>query len=122
MKKLPDAEFELMQIIWNNPCPISTNQIIDKLEKPAQWKAQTVLSFLSRLEEKGFIESRRVGRERLYEPTVDQQEYLTFEYGQFMRKFQANSFMNLVNTLYQNKNVSKQDLQAIQGLLDEEEQ
>lgn len=120
MKKLPDAEFELMQIIWNNPCPISTNQIIDKLENPAQWKAQTVLSFLSRLEEKGFIESQRAGRERLYMPAVEQQEYLTFEYGQFMRKFQASSFMNLVNTLYQNKNVSKQDLQAIQSLLDEE--
>ena len=45
MRRLPDAEFELMQIVWQNPTPISTNQIISHLHN--SWKPQTVLTLFS---------------------------------------------------------------------------
>lgn len=121
MKKLPDAEFELMRIIWNNPAPISTNQIIDKLENPQHWKPQTVLTLLARLTERGYLKSHRDGRERLYTPLIDQQAYLAFESGQFMRKFHRSSFLSLISTLYDNNSLTESDIEEIRTWLKEKE-
>ena len=57
IKKLPDAEFELMKIIWKNPSPISTLQIMAQLEEGDRRKPQTVLTLLARMIERGFLQS-----------------------------------------------------------------
>ena len=31
IKRLPDAEFEIMKIIWNSAPPVTTAQIMEKL-------------------------------------------------------------------------------------------
>lgn len=117
MKKLPDAEFELMRIIWSNPSPISTNQIIDQLQE--QRKPQTVLTLLSRLIERGFLRSERTGKERIYYPLVERDAYLTYESSQFMQRYHANSFKSLVNTLYEGHKISEADIQEIRDWLNE---
>ena len=71
MRRLPDAEFELMQIVWQNPTPISTNQIISHLQN--SWKPQTVLTLLTRLIERGFLKSERMVNERIYTTLVTQE-------------------------------------------------
>lgn len=121
LKKLPEAEFELMYIIWQNPSPISTNQIIDRMDEADRRKPQTVLTLLTRLIERGFLESRRVGKERIYTPLVSQEAYLTFESSQFMRRFHANSFVSLVNTLYEGHQMTDKDIQEIRDWLSEKE-
>ena len=117
MKKLPDAEFELMRIVWANPSPISTNQIIDKLA--GERKPQTVLTLLTRLIERGFLRSERLGKERIYYPLVKREDYVAFESGAFMEKFHENSFISLVNALYQGNRATKADLDELQKWLDE---
>lgn len=121
LKKLPDAEFELMRIIWQNPSPISTNQIIEKMEVGDRRKPQTVLTLLTRLIERGYLRSERVGKERIYTPLVAQEEYLAFESSQFMRRFHANSFVSLVNTLYEGHQMTGEDIQEIRDWLSEKE-
>ena len=121
IKKLPESEFELMKIIWNNPSPISTNQIIDKMDQDDHRKPQTVLTLLSRLIERGFLQSERVGKERIYTPLITQEAYLAFESGQFMRRFHGNSFVSLVNTLYEGQQMTDQDIAEIRAWLSEKE-
>ena len=64
IKRLPDAEFEIMKIIWNSTPPVTTAQIMEKLGNEKDWNPQTVLTMLVRLIEKGFLTSERAGRER----------------------------------------------------------
>ena len=68
LKKLPESEFELMKIVWANPSPISTNQILEKLDGERKWKPQTVLTLLTRLIDREFLRSERVGKERIVWP------------------------------------------------------
>ena len=119
MKKLPDAEFELMRIVWANPSPISTNQIIQQLQDSTQWKPQTVLTLLTRLIERGFLRSERAGKERIYYPLVDREDYLAFESSQFMQRYHANSFVSLVNTLYEGHKMTQSDMDEIREWLKE---
>ena len=117
MRRLPDAEFELMQIVWQNPTPISTNQIISHLQN--SWKPQTVLTLLTRLIERGFLKSERMGKERIYTPLVTQEAYMAFESGSFMEKFHKGSFRSLVSTLYEGHQMTDADIDELKAWLND---
>ena len=59
MKRLPESELELMMIIWRHGEPMNRMEIEAQLEKKVA--APTVLSFLNRLEAKGFVSVEKVG-------------------------------------------------------------
>ncbi|MEA5016721.1 MAG: BlaI/MecI/CopY family transcriptional regulator [Candidatus Limiplasma sp.] len=118
LKKLPESEVELMKIIWANPSPISTNQIMAQLEAGRDWKPQTVLTLLTRLIERGYLRSQRQGKERIYYPLVKREEYVAFESGSFMERFHHNSFVSLMNTLYAGNRITEQDLDELKKWLD----
>jgi predicted transcriptional regulator len=117
-KRLPDAEFEVMKVIWNNTPPVTTLEIMDKLELN-NWKPQTVLTMLVRLIEKGFLKSERVGRERNYTPIIQKQDYMRIETGDFVKRYGGNSVGSLVKALYDDQNLSQDDLRELKNWLAE---
>jgi len=118
-KKLPDAEFEIMKVVWANEPPITTNIIMEQLGNEKEWKAQTVITLLLRLVNRGFIRTEKNGKERTYFPIVKREDYLKFESSDFMEKFHANSFTSLVTTLYNDKKISDSDLNELEKWLKE---
>ena len=118
IKRLPDAEFEVMKAIWTNTPPITTLEIMEKLKTDKNWKPQTVLAMLVRLIEKGFLKSERVGRERNYTPAIQEQEYMRIETGDFMKRYSVNSVGNLLKTLYDDQNLSPKDLSELKEWFD----
>jgi predicted transcriptional regulator len=119
MKKLPDAEFDIMKVVWANDSPITTNIIMQQLGNDRRWKAQTVISLMLRLVERGFIRTEKKGKERTYFPLISKEEYLKFETGDFMERFHANSFVSLVATLYASNKVKDSDLDQLENWLKE---
>lgn len=121
IKKLPDAEFEIMKIIWHSDIQqITTNQIIAALGDDER-KPQTVLTLLVRLIERGFLSSEKIGKERTYTPLVDEQDYLQTETKTFIEKYHKNSLSGLVKTLYNGKSLSDEDIRELRELLNERE-
>lgn len=118
-KKLPDAEFEIMKVVWANEPPITTSIIMEQLGNEKDWKAQTVITLLLRLVNRGFIRTEKNGKERTYFPIVSKEDYLKFESGDFMERFHANSFTSLVATLYNDKKISDSDLDELAKWLKE---
>ncbi len=110
MKRLPDAEFEVMKIVWANEPPITTNTIMEQLGKEKGWKAPTVISLMLRLVDRGFLRTEKHGKERTYYPLVTKETYLKYETGDFMERFHGNSFTSLVTALYDGKKVNDRDL------------
>jgi predicted transcriptional regulator len=122
IKKLPDAEFEIMKVIWQSDMEqITTNQIIAALGDGDNRKPQTVLTLLVRLIERGFLNSEKVGKERTYAPLVDEQDYLQTETASFIEKYHKNSLSGLVKTLYNGKNLSDEEIRELRELLDGKE-
>ena len=113
IKKLPDAEFEIMKVVWANEPPITTPKIMEQLGREKEWKIQTVVSLMLRLGERGFLRSEKHGKERTYYALVNKEDYLKFETGNFMRQFHDNSFLNLVNTLYADEALTEKDMDEL---------
>lgn len=113
MKKLPDAEFEIMKAVWANEPPMTTTIIMEQLGKEKKWKIQTVVSLMLRLVERGFLRSEKHGKERTYFPLVDKEDYLKFETGNFMKQYHDSSLFNLINTLHDDKALSDEDIDEL---------
>ena len=119
MERLPNAEFEIMKVIWANEPPITTNIIMEQLGKKKKWKPQTIITLLSRLTKRGFVKTEKDGKILKYFPLVPKEKYIRFETDDFMKRFHENSFISLINTLYDNKNLKDSDLDKLIELLEE---
>lgn len=113
MRRLPDAELEVMKAIWDNAPPMSTNDVMKAISNEKNWNISTLLTLLSRLIDRGFLTSEKRGRERIYFPQVKREEYMEFETKNFIKKLHKNSFMSLVNTLYDSNDLTEQDIDEL---------
>ena len=113
IKKLPDAEFDIMKVVWANEPPITTPVIMEQLGKDREWKIQTVVSLMLRLVERGFLRSEKHGKERSYFPLVSKEEYLKFETSNFIKQYHDSSLFNLINTLYNDKALTDEDIDEL---------
>jgi len=113
MKKLPDAEFDIMKVVWANEPPITTSEIMRQLGFEKDWKIQTVVTLMLRLVERGFLRSEKHGKERTYYPLVNKEDYLKFETGNFIKQFHDRSFLSLVNSLYDDEALTDEDIDEL---------
>lgn len=112
-KKLPDAEFEVMLAVWNANPPVNTAYLMETVGKARGWKAPTLISFLVRLEDRGYITSFKKGKERYYEPSSDKSEYVRVTSEQFVEQYHGGSFVNMMDSLYKDKRLSEDDIDEL---------
>lgn len=86
IRRLPDAELEVMQAIWACEPPVSRTDIDEILRDTHPMAQTTLLTVLTRLSEKGFVEIRKEGRSARYIPVVARQEYLAQQSRRFVEK------------------------------------
>lgn len=116
IKKLPDAEFEIMKAIWHTQEPVTSPSLTEQLRVSLpnkDWKPQTVLTMLVRLEKKGFLRSEKNNKERSYFTAVSELEYLKIEQKNFRKRFSNSSFSTLVKALYDGESISEDEMQEL---------
>lgn len=120
-KRLPDAELEIMVIVWAQDAPVSSSFILERLEG-RRWGLQTLLTVLSRLTEKGFLSCEKQGRYNLYRAAVAEDDYKRAEGKSLLARLYGNSFRNLVASLYDGEAITREDLAEMRRYLDEMEE
>ena len=116
IKKLPDSEFEIMKAVWHSDEPVTSPMLTEKLrlELPEKdWKQQTVLTMLVRLEGKGFLRSDKAGKERNYYAVVSESEYLRVEAESFRKRFSGGRIGSLVKALYDDNDLSDEEINEL---------
>ena len=108
MKRLPDSEYDVMKAIWETGKAASFRDITLKL-KYKGWKQQTMQTLLTRMVRDGFLDIINTENGRLYNPLINEEDYLRFETGKFISRYFNNSFASLVNTLFQGGPVTDQN-------------
>ena len=76
IRRLPDSELELMQIIWDREPPVTRPEIEEALAKTHPLAPTTILTFLTRLCDKGFLKLERRGKVNYYTPIITRKAYL----------------------------------------------
>ena len=118
LKTLPNSELELMMILWRAGVPLTRMEIEERLPKKRTLSKTTILSFLSRLEEKGFLLVEKEGRNNRYLPLVQESDYLKQESGSILKKLYGSSVKKFVAALYDGDGLSKEQIAELKDYLD----
>jgi len=119
MKRLPDSELELMMIIWRAEEPVTRAEIEKELNEKRKLSPTAILSFLSRLEERGFLKIEKQGKSNLYTPIIKEQDYIRKESKSILQKMYRNSIKSFMTALYDGDNLSDEDIKELQNFIDE---
>lgn len=110
--RLPEREFEVMQAVWKLTPPVTTAMLMKEIGTERGWKTPTLISFLLRLEERGFIMSYKNGKERYYIPIAEHEVYLNRMTEQFIERMHGGSLTAFLDSLYREKSFTP-DLDAL---------
>lgn len=119
LKKLGEAELEIMQVIWGSGFPVTSNYILKELQGQRNWQLSTLMTSLSRLSDKGFVTCDRSTGTNLYTSIVSENDYKTGESRNFLKRLYNNSIQNMIATLYGNKALEDSDMAELRNYLDE---
>lgn len=117
--KLPDAELDVMKVIWNHDTTISTSQVKEGLDKIRILNISAIQTLLNRLIERGFITSFKQGKNRYYEIVVEENEYTARENKSFLDRLNGSSITRFVTNLYDNRSISDDDLKELAAFIEE---
>jgi len=118
LKKLGEAELEIMQEVWDSENPVTSNYILKELQERRNWQLSTLMTSLARLADKGFISCDRSTGRNLYTPIVSENEYKTKASRHFLEKLYNNSIQNMITALYSSKEIKSSDIQELRNFLD----
>lgn len=118
MKKLPEAEQELMMIIWEAKRPVTRIEIEEKMCSGKNVMPSTVLTLLSRLEERGFIVKEKRGKINYYAPIREKGPYLQETGKKVLKNLFGNSLSVFAAALYSGERMSDAEIDKMQNFLD----
>ncbi len=117
-QSLPDGELEIMQIVWQHEPPVNRSVIEEALSAQRALAPSTILTFLSRLCERGFLQVERRGRTNLYTPLVTHRDYLAGESRRMLDRLYGGSLSAFAVSL-SDGGVSREELAELRALLEE---
>lgn len=116
LKRLPESELKIMQIIWRKPAPVSRTTIEHALKDSHPLAPTTILTLLTRLCDKGFLSLKKEGRTNLYYPLVAEKEYLAAESQSFLDRLFGGSVAGFATALC-DSGIKKEELEELKKSL-----
>ncbi|MBR4862069.1 MAG: BlaI/MecI/CopY family transcriptional regulator [Firmicutes bacterium] len=117
IRRLPDAEQEVMQALWACNVPATRADIEEILFQTHPMAMTTLLTLLTRLQEKGFITIEKNGRRSYYTPCISQDEYLASQSKSFFQKLCGGNVSVFANALC-DSGLTKEEIAELRDLLD----
>ena len=78
-QRLPESELDILLVLWNGTPPMTRPEIEKVINTKKKLASTTILSLLTRLESKNFVEVTKQGKLNLYTPLVSQSDYQAHE-------------------------------------------
>ena len=119
MKRLGDAELEIMLAVWAAEGPVQSTNVHQQLKRSRGWALPAVITAMNRLIDKGFLACDKQGRSNWYRSLVSEQEYKAAEGRSVIDRLYGSSFTGMVASLYDGRAIGKKDLDELRQYLDE---
>ena len=115
---LSKAELEIARIVWNLK-DAGVRQVFNAMPAGRDIDFTTVQTYLRRLEDKGYLNARLEGRNRVYSPKVRPQTVIRETVGEMVDLLFAGETMPLMKHLVEERRFSPDDIDQLRQLLDQ---
>lgn len=119
IKRLGDAELEIMLAVWGAGEAVTSTYIHEKLKGSRDWALPAVITALNRLIDKGFLASEKRGRVNYYRPLLSEGDYKAAEGRSVLDRLYGSSFKGMVASLVDGKAIGQAELDDLRRYLDE---
>ena len=116
--KLGDGELEVMQAVWEATEPVTASKILEEIQEKRTWCLSTLMTVLSRLIEKGYLECDRTTRTNIYFAKIDEKDYKKKESRSFLEKMHKNSISDFVSCLYAGGDISSEEIAELKRFIE----
>lgn len=118
--RISESELEIMRVIWNMDHKVTAQEIMQEMAYK-EWKITTVLTFLTRLCDKGILDfEKRKGRTNYYFPLMTKADYQSMATANFVDQIHGGSVESLFAALCKGKNLKKADIDELTKWMEEQ--
>ena len=118
IKRLPDAELEIMNALWDADAPLTAAELETALPGPPRART-TLLTLLARLEEKGWVKSGKEGNRNTYTPAITQRAYNVWSMRERLDTLFGNDLAAAVRALVSESGCGQSELEQAMKVLEE---
>jgi len=117
---LSGAQLEIMSVIWTRG-EATVTEVWEKINRRRPVARTTIMTLMSRLEEKGWLKHREVTPTYIYSATRSKEQSVGEIISGVVDKVFAGSTENLVMSLLDQKKVSRKELARLREIIKEAE-
>jgi len=118
LRPLSDAELDVLKNLWEEGDGTVRDILARFNSRGVGWAYTTVLTLLQRLEDKGYVSSRRRGRASLFRPAVDRDRYLRLQLGGLAERVCEGSAAPLMLALVEGERCTEAEIGEFRRLLE----
>jgi len=116
---LSPAELEVLRVMWDIG-PATVRQVLDALtERGKDWAYTTVLTFMTRMEQKGLVRSDKTGMAYVYRAAVTRNRVRKDRIKSLVEELYDGAAGPMVLQLLKSQHLNRDDIEALQKLIDE---
>jgi predicted transcriptional regulator len=115
---LSPAQREIMEVLWKQGA-LAASEVRDILSKRRDVARNTVRTMLERMEAKGWVAHREIGRTFLYSPAQPREATVIQKVRELLDNVCGGSPEMLVNALLDSRGLSRDQLARIRSILDD---
>ena len=118
IKRLPDAELEIMKELWAADEPLTRPQLGQRLARKS-WTSTTLLALLARLESKGAVSHEEGGKAKRYTAALPREDAARSATEQFLGKVYGGSLGLMMSAMVSSRALSQADIDELSAILEQ---
>lgn len=115
---LSNSEEQLMQLLWKQKRAIMKD-LIEAYEDPKP-ATTTIATLLKRMQDKGFVDYKQVGRSREYFPLVKKKDYFSKHVNGLIKNFFNNDAAQFASFFTETTDLDKAQLESLRKMIDKQ--
>ena len=118
---LSNAEWRLMDFLWDqNPATIAN--MVHHFDGITNWDRHVIIMMLKRMEAKGAVAWKVIGRAKHYYPVIEKEQSCVQETKDFLNRIYKGSLGLMLTTMVKQETFAKEELEELRRILNEGEQ
>lgn len=118
--KLSDAEWKVLQVLWNKDVSY-LGEIVEQLYHTTKWTRNTVHTYLTRMEKKGLVKIDRNQEPHLYSSLISKDECTKMQREDLLNRVYQGSVSDLIAAFLKESHISSEEKEKLNKILDEME-
>lgn len=118
---LTGSEWNILSCLWEDS-PQTVMQLVARLSDQVGWAKSTTITTLRRMEEKGLVHCKIVGRARSYSPAVEREQAVVAETHSFLDRVYRGSVGLMMSAMVQRQELTEEDMRQLRAILDQAEE